>query len=589
MGRRSINTTKSGKFMNPTDQARKEARKRELKKNKKQRMMVRAHVLKMKDPIQIIQDMEELDELELNPETCSHLGEKVIKDKRKKLKETLDRVLKLYQKEDPDRYADYKRAEMDYDKKRQQHAKYYESIRETQQVNVDSIPLPDAPEIPSMIPLPKDIPLPGAMPPSILKKTSAYEQSASSRRVPGPPPGLPPGLPPGKRPPGPPPGLPPWVLEKAGVSDDADDNEGNSDIDDEQPYHPEEDVEDMMIGEHPDAENSEGDENEMDEDGDEEHDIQEDDEDQGKRSVRFADEDNKSEQLRIPKGMTALQAKMLKLAGQLRDPLPHDDVEDNMSDDEGNNEQGLQERDENNFEDKQESKDTSEISQPKSGPPTSLPPGQASRFLPPGAPPNPPQGPPPRPPPGFPPGMGMPNFNRPPPLRTLPPGMLPPGPPPGRPPAPPPGPPPGMPPLMRSAMPRIPPPSNLRPPRGLPPPPGTRPVVPPVPQVSENPNVLSAPPSIHKLPTRQEMLEKMPIQSATIEAKPQLRNLQADVTRFMPTSLRVKRDAKAKSKTSKSGPERNEIVVAPAPKPTVSTATKDDAYEQFMREMENFL
>ncbi|CAN8008396.1 unnamed protein product [Ixodes pacificus] len=32
MGRRSINTTKSGKYMNPTDQARKEARKRELKK-----------------------------------------------------------------------------------------------------------------------------------------------------------------------------------------------------------------------------------------------------------------------------------------------------------------------------------------------------------------------------------------------------------------------------------------------------------------------------------------------------------------------------------------------------------------------------
>lgn len=35
MGRRSINTTKSGKYMNPTDQARKEARKKELKKNKK--------------------------------------------------------------------------------------------------------------------------------------------------------------------------------------------------------------------------------------------------------------------------------------------------------------------------------------------------------------------------------------------------------------------------------------------------------------------------------------------------------------------------------------------------------------------------
>lgn len=48
--------------MNPTDQARKEARKRELK-NKKQHMMVRAAVLKMKDPKQIIRDMEKLDEM----------------------------------------------------------------------------------------------------------------------------------------------------------------------------------------------------------------------------------------------------------------------------------------------------------------------------------------------------------------------------------------------------------------------------------------------------------------------------------------------------------------------------------------------
>ena len=39
MGKRSTSTTKGGKFMNPTDQARKEARKRELKKNKKQRQV----------------------------------------------------------------------------------------------------------------------------------------------------------------------------------------------------------------------------------------------------------------------------------------------------------------------------------------------------------------------------------------------------------------------------------------------------------------------------------------------------------------------------------------------------------------------
>lgn len=63
MGRRSINTTKSGKYMNPTDQARKEARKKELKKNKKQRQLVRAAVLKGKDPSQLLEEMEKIDEM----------------------------------------------------------------------------------------------------------------------------------------------------------------------------------------------------------------------------------------------------------------------------------------------------------------------------------------------------------------------------------------------------------------------------------------------------------------------------------------------------------------------------------------------
>lgn len=51
--------------MNPTDQARKEARKKELKKNKKQRQMVRAAVLKGKDPAQLIEEMEKIDEMGL--------------------------------------------------------------------------------------------------------------------------------------------------------------------------------------------------------------------------------------------------------------------------------------------------------------------------------------------------------------------------------------------------------------------------------------------------------------------------------------------------------------------------------------------
>lgn len=41
----------------------KEARKRELKKNKKQRMMVRQAVLKGKDPVKLLEEMEIIDKM----------------------------------------------------------------------------------------------------------------------------------------------------------------------------------------------------------------------------------------------------------------------------------------------------------------------------------------------------------------------------------------------------------------------------------------------------------------------------------------------------------------------------------------------
>lgn len=77
MGKRSTNTTKSGKFMNPTDQARKEARKKELKKNKKQRQMVRTAVLKGKNPHEIVRELEKLDDMEFNVFSAPPLNDKV--------------------------------------------------------------------------------------------------------------------------------------------------------------------------------------------------------------------------------------------------------------------------------------------------------------------------------------------------------------------------------------------------------------------------------------------------------------------------------------------------------------------------------
>ncbi|XP_037093722.1 WW domain-binding protein 11-like [Pollicipes pollicipes] len=196
MGRRSINSTKSGKYMNPTDQARKEARRKELKKNKKQRMAVRHAVLKNKDPRELLQELEKIDKMEYSVDASAPLSEKVLKEKRKKLKETLERVLKLYEKEDPEYWADIRRSESEYEKKRGSLITYYESVKHAQQVQVEEIPLPQnlLPEtVPAQIPLPPGLELPPPPAAGILKKHAEERELAPVRRG---PPGVPPGPPP---------------------------------------------------------------------------------------------------------------------------------------------------------------------------------------------------------------------------------------------------------------------------------------------------------------------------------------------------------------------------------------------------------
>ncbi|KAJ6224669.1 hypothetical protein RDWZM_003214 [Blomia tropicalis] len=140
-----MKSTKSGKYMNPTDQARKEARKRELRKNKKQRLLVRTAVLKGKDPYQILADLERLDKMEFDYNNSSALNEKVLKDKRRKLKETWDRLIRLYIKDDKDKYLELKRLEAEYDTKRNELVKQFEAVKSAQEVSLDDIPLPSLP------------------------------------------------------------------------------------------------------------------------------------------------------------------------------------------------------------------------------------------------------------------------------------------------------------------------------------------------------------------------------------------------------------------------------------------------------------
>ncbi|XP_053606622.1 WW domain-binding protein 11 [Plodia interpunctella] len=521
MGRRSINTTKSGKYMNPTDQARKEARKKELKKNKRQRQMVRAAVLKMKDPTQILEELQKIDEMEYNVLQPSPLNEKVLKEKRKKLRETFDRVLKMYDKDEPEKWVELKRQEMEYDKRRAHLISYYESVKHAQSVQVDDIPLPtiQVPEnvlygnLPSQIPLPMDISQPTPKP--ILKNFTKECRPAGVD-----PPGVPPGPPPdyvsvllesekldyvyrkNKEP----------VKEKFLRFSDMPDNGppgepnncGCEDVPRSQAVLP------HVINNNYDGEEIEP-------------------------PKRALTPPALAAAAVAPKP-TSLQQRMLALSGQNIDDFMkemeevHRKRERDRAADLNARLSALKRtggRDSDSDSDGEPLPDLMEpVLEMRSMPPPLIPglrpPLRAPLGPPPGLPPVRPPGPP-GPPPGLPP-------------RAL---LRPPGPPPGAPPR-----------LLRPMQP--------------PPPPK------PLPQLS----VLSAAPQL--------ISKKDGAQGATISAKPQIRNLSADVTRFVPSALRVKRE----DKKTKPGLKTTVQRAADIPKQVPS---KDDAYMQFMKEMEGLL
>ncbi|CAI6367113.1 unnamed protein product [Macrosiphum euphorbiae] len=470
MGRRSINTTKSGKYMNPTDQARKEARKKELKKNKKQRMIVRTAVLKGKDPLQILAEMEKIDQMEYNVVQPSPLNEKVLREKRRKLKETFDRVMKMYVKDELDKYHEIKRAESEYEKRRFKLISYFDAVKTAQQVSVDEIPLP---VMTSNIPLPasdtgynsNELPL------GILKKPPLYTSPPMSP-VSGTK----------KRPPGVPPGVPPILTDEEKDDDDYEDDSSDGETAPKR-----------------------------------------------SRTLRFAEPEDSGKENKTT-----------------------DDIEMFMREiDEVQKRSSTGKHEESN-----------EIPLPLPAPSGRLPPGL-----------------PPSLPVGVPPPM---------PYRG-PAGRMPPGPPPGRPPMLPPGPPPGLPPRMHVRLPPGPPPGM--PPRmmrynsGMHNNMNTTAAATSA-TAAVTPNIVSAEP---QLINRDEAQHNT---GSTIEAKPKMRNLAADITRFLPTSIRVKRDDGRPNKRDnaweqhKAAEYKSNIA---ASNQQAGQQTKDDAYMQFMQEMEGLL
>jgi len=527
MGKRSISSTKSGKFMNPTDQERKAARRKELRKNKKQRVAVRSAVLKSKDPRNVVQELEKLDDMEFNPVVQPPpLNDKVLKDKRRKLHETWQRVMRMYEKDNVEQFIELRKLWHSYQNRKQEVISHFESVRNAQNVSVEEIPLPAMPE--DGAPANTDgIPLPplvaAAMQPKggILKKPSVLE-TLKPKKCPGVPVGPPPAL-----------------------ADYAEGDDGGDAADQRRNRRT----------------------------------IRFDDEERATAAVsKEGEEDQQNQQAEeeeTPPQVDDIQRKMLLMAGQ--------DVDQYMKEMEEVHKQTQVEKQADLSRRLARLDGDGEGEQPD---------GEAAAA---GAPAIP--GPPPGAPPGLPPaarqilGAGnapahllqppptaalmrppthMPLFRpAPPPLR---PGMapvgvrLPPGPPPGRPPAPP-GPPPGMPPHLRLAG-----------------------------------GVLSAGPQINKDQPASASGASMPGQSV-IEAKPQMRQLKTEITRFVPTNVKIRREGQGGKKRPG---ERDPLIdvfrgqhhhhqvhhgqpQAPAQASQPAQQSKDDAYAQFMREMDQLM
>ena len=396
-------------------------------------------MLKGKNPREIVEELEKIDDMEYNPVTpCPH-APKVMLEKRRKLAETWDRVIKMYEKDQPDQFADLKKLWNNYQARKIEVVKYYESVISAQDVDVDAIPLPSADggfdgwylAVISLsqydyndnntagltIPLPPpSLYAPQGPPKSVLKKPASVVETSKPILCPGVPADVPPNL------------------------------------------------EDYDFEPQPDEAGGR------------------------KRTIRFGDEAEQDEKVgqeqeeeedcEVPGAPNSPQKKMLKMAGQDLDSFMKEMEEVHRS------------REAEKAAELQTRLARLEDGEPHQPPPGGLPPG--------------------------PPIYGAP-------IR---PGMPPPGV------RPPPGPPPGRPPNMTSAP--------LRPPPGPPgPPPGVPPMRAPRPPSMPRPlGVVTAKPQLTKT-------------DSVIASAPVMRNLRSDVTRFVPTNLRVKRDEKKEEKVKR--------------------------------------
>ncbi|GMT06153.1 hypothetical protein PENTCL1PPCAC_28327, partial [Pristionchus entomophagus] len=218
MGRRSNQTTKSGRFMNPADQQRKAERAKELKRNKKQRSAVRTAIMKNRDPNEVIDAMRKIDDQEMETEAPLRA---TLESKRDKLKKQYKEIRDFFIKaEQPDKVKEIDHKMQAYEAERYKKQQQMAAIKFSMTGDMDSIPMPET------VPTRENAAMTPFLP-SYAVHPAGYQPPAKKRVTFG--------TRMKQRPPGPPAGIAPELSDSD--DDDNEDGEGEA-LHDEDNYEP---------------------------------------------------------------------------------------------------------------------------------------------------------------------------------------------------------------------------------------------------------------------------------------------------------------------------------------------------------------
>ena len=140
----------------------------------------------------MLDELSKLDSLEFDPETPCPYADRVMQEKRQRLRATYFKILEYYKNTNKlDQWKEHQEEFNQYEKEKERKKSLYQAVIKAKNWSVDHIPLPDAPQPDSgFFGMSSGIAPPVGLPP---KNYHAVGPATNSKQPPGPPPGPPPG------------------------------------------------------------------------------------------------------------------------------------------------------------------------------------------------------------------------------------------------------------------------------------------------------------------------------------------------------------------------------------------------------------